>query len=188
MKVVNCGFLFFAEGRSCHPELSDGGAFQVSLSQLQLDFYPYHLATGDRSTWVRYNPDSSVHTGWLENSLKQFQTTLLESATVSLKSDQVKSQIVHHAPLSRTAGATPTPKSSLPNKAAAVAAAGDNVSDVLVTQFRKLMTTNLVVRLNNFTLWKVSTSKVKVQPKEFLSGKKDFIFFISCFGLLTIFG
>ena len=26
----------FPEGRSCHPDLSGGGAFQVSLSQLQL--------------------------------------------------------------------------------------------------------------------------------------------------------
>ena len=57
--------------------------------------------------------------------------------------------------------------SSLPNTTK-----GDsNVADVLVTQFRKLMTTNLVVRLNNFTMWKVSTSKVKMAPREFLSGK-----------------
>jgi hypothetical protein len=34
--------------------LSEGGAFQVSLSQLQVDFYPYHLASGDRSAWIRY--------------------------------------------------------------------------------------------------------------------------------------
>ena len=44
------------------------------------------------------------------------------------------------------------------------------MADILVTQFRKCLTTNLVVRLNNFTLWRVSTSKVKVAPKEFLSG------------------
>ena len=57
--------------------------------------------------------------------------------------------------------------SSLPN----TSKSDSNVADVLVTQFRKLMTTNLVVRLNNFTMWKVSTSKVKMAPKEFLSGK-----------------
>ena len=27
---------------------------QVSLSQLQVDFYPYHLASGDRAAWIRY--------------------------------------------------------------------------------------------------------------------------------------
>ena len=31
------------------------------------------------------------------------------------------------------------------------------------------MTTNLIVRLNNFSLWKVSTSKAKSTPKEFMS-------------------
>jgi hypothetical protein len=54
----------------------------VSLSQLQLDFYPYHLASGDRSAWIRYQQDTSVHTGWLEDSLKHFQTTLLDSVAV----------------------------------------------------------------------------------------------------------
>ena len=63
--MKNVLFVSFSEGRSCHPELSDGGAFQVSLSQLQVDCYPYHLATGDRSSWIRYNSESSVHTGML---------------------------------------------------------------------------------------------------------------------------
>jgi len=35
------------------------------------------------------------------------------------------------------------------------------------------MTTNLVVRLNNFSMWKVSTSKAKSTPKEFLSGDRQ---------------
>jgi hypothetical protein len=29
-------------------------SLQVSLSQLQVDFYPYHLAAGDRAAWIRY--------------------------------------------------------------------------------------------------------------------------------------
>lgn len=130
----------------------------MSLSQLQVDFYPYHLANGDRSAWIRYNADTCVHTGWLETSLKQFQTTLLET---SLNMKDVK-----HAPLSRaTPASQPKPKPPSNNTET------DSVSDVLVCQFRKLLTTNLVVRLNNFTLWKVSTSKVKAPPKEFVTGK-----------------
>ena len=58
--------------------------------------------------------------------------------------------------------------SSLPNTSKSDSS---NVADVMVTQFRKLMTTNFVVRLNNFTMWKVSTSAAKTSPKEFLSGK-----------------
>jgi hypothetical protein len=163
------------KGRSCHPDLSGGGAFQVSLSQLQLDFYPYHLASGDRSAWIRYQQDTSVHTGWLEDSLKHFQTTLLDSVAVCEAAVNTFSNNASgrggaghgHAPLSRANVAAQLPPSiSLPSNINK----GDNITDVLVTQFRKLMTTNFVVRLNNFTMWKVSTSKVKTSPKEFLSG------------------
>ena len=90
----------FSEGRSCHPDLSTGGAFQVSLSQLQLDFYPYHLAIGDRSTWIRYQPDTTVHTSWLETSLKHFQTQLLESIKDLHPASNGRGS--SHAPLSRT--------------------------------------------------------------------------------------
>ena len=92
--------LMFSEGRSCHPDLSTGGAFQVSLSQLQLDFYPYHLAIGDRSTWIRYQPDTTVHTSWLETSLKHFQTQLLESIKDLHPASNGRGS--SHAPLSRT--------------------------------------------------------------------------------------
>ena len=70
--------LFFpTEGRSCHPELSEGGAFQVSLSQLQVDLYPYHLAAGNRAAWIRYQ--EGVHATWLANSLAAFQNSLLDA-------------------------------------------------------------------------------------------------------------
>ena len=45
------------------------------------------------------------------------------------------------------------------------------VRTALLSQLGKLMTTNLVVRLNNFAMWKVSTSNAKSAPKEFISGK-----------------
>ena len=110
--------------------------------------------------WIRYSPETSVHTGWLENSLKQFQTSLLDS--IASKAG------VGHAPLARSSGAK---NSSLPNQGSRNEVPDSNTADLLMSQFRKLMTTNLVVRLNNFTLWKVSTSKVKSAPKEFLAGK-----------------
>ena len=44
------------DGRSTHADLKDGGALQVTLSQLQLDYYPYHWAGAgtNRKHWVRY--------------------------------------------------------------------------------------------------------------------------------------
>lgn len=48
-----------------------------------------------------------------------------------------------------------------------------NIKDTILSQLKKLLTANLVVRLSNFTLWKVSTSKEKKEAKEFISGKED---------------
>ena len=84
------------EGRSCHPELSEGGAFQVSLSQLQVDLYPYHLAAGNRAAWIRYQ--EGVHATWLANSLAAFQNSLLD-ALVPGGGGGAK-----HSPLARAGG------------------------------------------------------------------------------------
>lgn len=49
-----CAFLeIFVEGRSCYPELADGGALQISVQGFQVDYYPYHLAKSDRTHWAK---------------------------------------------------------------------------------------------------------------------------------------
>ena len=63
-------------GRSSHPDLGQGGAFQVSLFKLQLDYYPYHLARGDRKHWIRYT--DSCHRQWLQSGLAAFDTRFLD--------------------------------------------------------------------------------------------------------------
>jgi len=162
------------KGRSCHPELGEGGAFQVSLSQLQIDCYPYHLASaaGDRSSWIRYTP-GSVHPVWLENSLRTFQSNLIEAANATLSLNCATSASKPHTPLYR-AGVPQT--SSLPSTSDSRKSPNDSESEVknaLLSQLQKLMTTNLVVRLNNFSMWKVSTSNAKSAPKEFISGDRE---------------
>lgn len=73
--------------------MSEGGAFQISLSRLQVDFYPYHLAVGNRSAWIRYQ--ESVHSTWLANGIAAFQSTLLDALT---SADKI------HTRLSRSGG------------------------------------------------------------------------------------
>ena len=85
--------------------------------------------------------------------------------------------------------------SSLPSTSDSRKSPNDSESEVknaLLSQLQKLMTTNLVVRLNNFSMWKVSTSNAKSAPKEFISGKKHAVFFaiwilwpLSCLKRLT---
>ena len=114
--------------------------------------------------------------------MKQFQTDLLESVLLKEAANSaaragagngaatITQPLQQHAPLSRAGQQATSNKSSLPNVKNNGSDSSD-MADILVTQFRKCLTTNLVVRLNNFTLWKVSTSKVKSAAKEFLSGK-----------------
>ena len=146
-------------GRSQHPSLEGGGAFQVSLARLQADYYPYHLARGDRKHWVRYNTDSS-HRAWLLANLANFDTKLLDVVL----SGQNKT------PLSRAGrgqqGGSGAQKEPV--------GCDEAFRDLVVSQLSRLMTTNIVLRLGDLTLWRVSTSSSpsgrSSQPTEMLKG------------------
>jgi len=147
-------------GRSEHPELNGGGAFQISLARLQLDYYPYHLARGDRKHWVRYSNDAN-HKSWLLSNLASFDTKLLDVVL----SGQNKT------PLSR-AGAKPGGKESGQN--GKDAGCDEGMRDLVVSQLSRMMTTNVILRLGDLTLWRVSTSSSpsgrNSQPLEMLKG------------------
>ncbi len=49
-----------------------------------------------------------------------------------------------------------------------------NIKETILSQLKKLLTANLVVRLANFTFWKVSTSKEKKEAKEFIAGTRRY--------------
>ena len=142
-------------GRSEHPELQGGGAFQVSLAKLQIDYYPYHLARGDRKHWVRYSDTN--HRMWLQNILSSFDTKLLDV----LLAGQNKT------PLSRGGRGQGANKGDLTS-------GEEGLRDLVVSQLSRLMTTNIVVRLADLTLWRVSTSSSPSgrpsQPQELLKG------------------
>lgn len=46
-------FVRCLEGRSCYPELKDGGALQISIQGFQVDYYPFHLAASGRAHWPK---------------------------------------------------------------------------------------------------------------------------------------
>ena len=48
----------------------------------------------------------------------------------------------------------------------------EQLKETINAQFKKLLTANLVVRLSNFSMWKVSTSAGKVAPQEFITGER----------------
>lgn len=84
---------FFLGGRSSHPNLKDGGALQIALRRFQVDYYPYHLAKGDRKHWPCYREGVTPHTQWYEQALSAFRSKLL---------DLVERNKAQHVPLSRS--------------------------------------------------------------------------------------
>ncbi|XP_017786944.1 PREDICTED: UHRF1-binding protein 1-like isoform X2 [Nicrophorus vespilloides] len=158
-------------GRSTHPNLKDGGALQICLEKFQVDYYPYHLAKLDRKHWPKYTEADIPIVLWQDQALNSFKTKFL---------DLLDKNITHHAPLSRAnKGAKMENDVTSPgaeNRRMSNAHQA-NVKSFAVNQFAKLMTTCVIMRIEDFTIYRVTTSKRKLMLKEFISAqtkRKDF--------------
>lgn len=111
--------------------------------------------------FVRYKEAASQPALWLQQSLNTFRESLLDLCQPN--------RISAHAPLERSPPHQ-TPTSTLTND--------NNLSanNVLAAQTKQimdnLMTSCVVLRIENFTLYRVTTSGKKQMPKEFISGEK----------------
>ncbi|XP_060530359.1 bridge-like lipid transfer protein family member 3A isoform X2 [Cylas formicarius] len=156
------------EGRSGHPNLKDGGALQISVRRFQVDFYPYHLAKGDRKHWPTYNASQVPHSLWQEQALAAFKSKFLDLF------DRNKTQ---HAPLSRVPKAPQTEYSPAFNPASPEhrkpsSPSHREIKGRLELQLAKLMTTCVIIRIDDFAIYRVTTSGKKQQLKEFLSAQQ----------------
>jgi hypothetical protein len=157
-------------GRSSHPNLKDGGALQISIQGFQVDYYPYHLAKANRAHWAKYKEASVPPLIWLEQSMNSFRESLLSLSNPNRPS--------HHAPLERT----PNPAningyqsgSSTPTQTASP------MKRQVLDNLAKLMTSCVILRIEDFTLYRVTTSGKKSMPKEFVSGERTQVFY-NCF-------
>lgn len=110
------------------------------------------------SLFVRYKEAASQPALWLQQSLNTFRESLLDLCQPNRASA--------HAPLERSPPhqtSTPTNDNNL------------NANSVLAAQTKQimdnLMTSCVVLRIENFTLYRVTTSGKKQMPKEFISGE-----------------
>ncbi|KAI4463582.1 hypothetical protein MML48_4g00014003 [Holotrichia oblita] len=137
-------------GRSCHPNLKDGGALQIVIQKFQVDYYPYHLAIADRKHWPCYKEGEIPHTQWQTQSFSAFKTRFMDLL------DRNKSQ---HVPLARsnkpntTNDVTSPPGSDQMLRKMISPAA--QVKNYVSSQFSKIMTTCVILRIDNFTFYKV---------------------------------
>jgi hypothetical protein len=156
-------------GRSSHPTLKDGGALQISVTGFQVDYYPYHLAKSSRVHWPKYKEASVPPVLWLEQSLNSFKESLLTLSNPN--------RPPNHAPLERTPNPQPQSGASTPTSSQQSQTTSPVKKQVL-ENFSKLMTSCVILRIEDFTLFRVTTSGKKQMPKEFISGKIEFIAYL----------
>ncbi|XP_047351332.1 UHRF1-binding protein 1-like isoform X1 [Vespa velutina] len=167
-------------GRSLHPDLKDGGALQICLVKFYIDYYPYHLAMADRKDWIKYRENATPHSQWLQQSLSSFRSQFM---------DLIDSGRTQHSPLTRSQGnatgsATKGSGESLEKNNQSQGAnvgsqeqkkfqysSGNPVKNYVLEQLAKLMTTCIVIRIDDFTLFKVTTASRKSIPKEFITAQ-----------------
>jgi hypothetical protein len=94
----------------------------------------------------------------LEQSLNNFKESLLTLSNPNRPHN--------HAPLERTPPPLPTPGTPTLNSSQAFSPMKKHVLD----NFGKLMTSCVIMRIEDFTLYRVTTSGKKSMPKEFVSG------------------
>ncbi|KAH8287911.1 hypothetical protein KR018_006974, partial [Drosophila ironensis] len=187
------------DGRSSYPELDKGGALQVSVTAFQVDYYPYHLAKSDRSHWAKYKEASVAPALWLKESLNAFREAVLNlsqpnrpathaplerstpASPVMLSASMLSSQ--HGAGSFSNGSSTPTAGGGAGGSGGGSVGSGTASANSQMSQaaqqrstlenLAKLMSSCVILRIEDFTLYRVTTSGKKAMPKEFVSGDKD---------------
>lgn len=107
----------------------------------------------------RYKQASAPPALWLQQSLDTFRESLLDLCQPN--------RSPMHAPLERQPQANDNINFTNTNSNAAEAA----ITKQIIDNLYKLMTSCVVLRIEDFTLYRVTTSGKKQMPKEFISGK-----------------
>ncbi|KAF7989984.1 hypothetical protein HCN44_008658 [Aphidius gifuensis] len=184
--VVETSYHFFSQridlhlcddpgsGRSSHPELTNGGALQISLVKFQIDYYPYHLALADRKHWAKYKENSTPHAEWLRQSYNLFRNQFMDHID-EFKITSSSKQNTYHQSNHEQSQWCEKRKSSYP----LLADGGKNNSssndfkNLAIEQLSTLMTTCIIIRIHDFTIYKVTTSTRKPKTKEFIAGDRE---------------
>ncbi|CAG4990381.1 unnamed protein product [Colias eurytheme] len=165
-------------GRSEMPQLANGGALQVTLVSMQADLFPYHKASDDRRHWRGYREAATPHSQWLSQALSSFCASLLDlldprpitpshkTASNPERNEETMPNGVSHKPSATSSNTSTAPTSHTTSQASPTRTR-------ILQQLGKLMTTCLVLRIDDFTVYKVSTgSKTRESPRPLVSAEK----------------
>ncbi|XP_011309314.1 UHRF1-binding protein 1-like [Fopius arisanus] len=165
-------------GRSSHPDLQDGGALQISLVKFQIDYYPYHLAMADRKHWAKYKENATPHAQWLQQSLNAFRGQFMDLIDIGQSHGPSKRVSTDHSDEKKQGWeekrkSMDQQSSLISSETKKTQPSGNVVKNFVLEQLSTLMTTCIVIRINDFTVYKVTTSTRKPTTKEFITGDRD---------------
>ncbi|XP_069485483.1 bridge-like lipid transfer protein family member 3B isoform X2 [Ambystoma mexicanum] len=145
-----------------------GGAMQLSFNQINVDYYPSHVAGDSCSHWMHYGDPTKTRCGWT--------TELLDEFTCNV--DMLKQAVKDHQASS--------PAKSAPQGSPQHMSAGkEKISTTISGSFlpppqqpkAKLMSSSVVVQLADFTIFQVSTAdKCRSSPKTMISCNKKSLY------------
>lgn len=117
--------------------------------------YPYHLAIGSRKFWQKYSTNALAQ--WLQHALQAFKISLVEALSTESM----------HTPLSRThplGHGVPVPSIEL-----------SPVKEQVTSLLGKLMSSCLILKIQDFSLYRVTTSSKRTSPLPFISSREKLI-------------
>lgn len=121
--------------------------------------------------YFRYKEAAIPPALWLEQSLNTFKEALLNLSNPNRPPS--------HAPLGRTPNNVTSPTNLTGSPVGGTTTPpilNSPMKNKVLENFSKLMTSCVIVKIEDFTMYRVTTSGKKQMPKEFISGKFFFYF------------
>ncbi|XP_022252956.1 UHRF1-binding protein 1-like [Limulus polyphemus] len=177
------------KGRSGCENLKNGGALQISLQKLVIDYYPYHCAMGSRDHWLRYNEPSTGRNAWVQQLLSLFQNRI----QAFYQADLAESGKPGHAPVFRApphgvqSGYKQSSSSSAESRSHLPSSSPEGSRSSSLYPLRKssarwslkhMMSCCVILRIEDFSVHNISTSsksRSRTTPGKFLASDRTTI-------------
>ncbi|XP_077994904.1 bridge-like lipid transfer protein family member 3B [Glandiceps talaboti] len=149
---------------------TEGGAMQITLQKFSMDVYPYHIANTSRAHWDRFDEAMSARDSWVEHLMVHFRHQVNcareQGRRFKTRPKKPSTDDPSQQPLKGQSKDVRGPQFK-----------GQTSSKPQVKQARLLENT-VVIRLEDFTLFSVSTaqSSHKAPSKKFITSDKKALF------------
>ncbi|XP_053383939.1 bridge-like lipid transfer protein family member 3B isoform X2 [Mercenaria mercenaria] len=156
-----------------HNKKINGGAMQITIQRLSLDYYPFHYAGGERKNWYRYTDNQGSRNTWVQELFKAFRaeaTKAREVCKVLSPTQSPAHKTANQKSPAKSAQQMQNPQGVKGQGHANGQSQGQGQTGQRVT---KLLESCMVLKIEEFIIYRVSTADNKRNtPKKFFSSDK----------------